>query len=185
MRSTSMPRRLLSLAAALLFLPSLQGCTLVGGPGAPAPEASGASPAWTQTGVASWYGEPFHGRTTASGEIYDMEALTCAHPSLPFGTVLLVENLVNGRSIRLRVNDRGPFKKGRILDVSRRAAQELGMIGPGTTRVRITVVEAGRWPDLRISRASPRPPSVHGRPHRLPPRSPRSYDVDQVRQPFR
>ena len=103
------------------------------------------SPAvWTETGVASWYGEPFHGRNTASGEKYDMNDLTCAHPTLAFGTRLRVENLDNGRSITVRVNDRGPFKKERILDVSRKAAQELGMIGPGTARVRISVVESGQ-----------------------------------------
>lgn len=136
---------LLFLPAALLF----QGCTLVGGSSAsspsPVPEAPEASPsAWTQTGVASWYGEDFHGRATASGEPYDMNDLTCAHPTLPFGTRLRVENLDNGRSVIVRVNDRGPFAKNRILDLSRAAASELGMIGPGTARVRVTVEEAGR-----------------------------------------
>ena len=121
---------------------SLQACTLVGGPsGPPSPAAPGASPAaWTQTGVASWYGEPFHGRTTASGETYDMNDLTCAHRTLPFGTRLHVRNLENGRTVVVRVNDRGPFVKDRIVDLSRRAARELGMIGPGTARVRITVI---------------------------------------------
>jgi rare lipoprotein A len=95
---------------------------------------------WTQEGVASWYGEPFHGRTTASGETYDMEAATAAHPTLPFGTRVRVENLDNGRAFTVRINDRGPFAKERILDVSRRAARELGMLGPGTARVRITVI---------------------------------------------
>jgi rare lipoprotein A len=69
-----------------------------------------------------------------------MNDLTCAHPSLPFGTRLRVQNLDNGRSATVRINDRGPFAKGRILDVSRRAAEELGMIRPGTARVRITVL---------------------------------------------
>jgi rare lipoprotein A len=98
---------------------------------------------WSETGVASWYGNPFHGRTTASGERYDMEELTCAHKTLPFGTRIRVENLDNGRAIILRVNDRGPFVKGRIVDVSRKAARELGMLGPGTARIRITVVGSG------------------------------------------
>ena len=90
--------------------------------------------------MASWYGNPFHGRATASGEIYDMEAMTAAHPTLPFGTRLRVENLENGRSVTVTINDRGPFVKDRILDVSRKAARELGMLGPGTARVRITVL---------------------------------------------
>jgi rare lipoprotein A len=91
--------------------------------------------------MASWYGHPYHGRATASGEVYDMEAPTGAHPTLPFGTRLRVENLDNGRSTTLTVNDRGPFAKERILDVSRRVAEELGMLGPGTARVRITILE--------------------------------------------
>ena len=98
---------------------------------------------WTQTGVASWYGHPFHGRRTASGEVYDMDELTAAHQTLPFGTVIDVDNLDNGRSVRLRVTDRGPFAKNRILDVSRAGARALEMIGPGTARIRITIVAAG------------------------------------------
>lgn len=90
--------------------------------------------------MASWYGNPFHGRATASGETYDMEAMTAAHPTLPFGTRVRVENLDNGRSATVTINDRGPFVKDRILDVSRKAARELGMLGPGTARVRITVL---------------------------------------------
>jgi rare lipoprotein A (peptidoglycan hydrolase) len=96
---------------------------------------------WSQSGVASWYGEPFHGRRTASGETYDMRELTAAHPSLPFGTRVRVRNLDNGRDVEVRINDRGPFVKQRIIDVSRRAAETLGMIGPGTARVRITVIQ--------------------------------------------
>jgi rare lipoprotein A len=92
-------------------------------------------------GEASWYGHPFHGRTTASGEVYDMEAMTAAHQTLPFGTVLQVDNLDNGLSTTVRINDRGPFARGRILDLSRRAAREIDMIGPGTAQVRITVLE--------------------------------------------
>jgi rare lipoprotein A len=95
---------------------------------------------WSQTGVASWYGEPFHGRRTASGETYDMRQLTAAHPSLPFGTHVRVHNLDTGRDVDVRINDRGPFAKQRIIDVSRRAAEQIGMIGPGTARVRITVI---------------------------------------------
>lgn len=98
---------------------------------------------WTQTGVSSWYGDPFHGRRTASGEVYDMDKMTAAHQSLPFGTVILVNNRDNDRSVELTVNDRGPFAKDRILDVSRAGARALGMIGPGTARVRITILKAG------------------------------------------
>ncbi len=90
--------------------------------------------------MASWYGNPYHGRTTASGETYDMEAMTAAHPSLPFGSRIRVENLDTGRSVTVTINDRGPFVKDRILDVSRKAARELGMLGPGTARVRITLL---------------------------------------------
>jgi rare lipoprotein A len=92
--------------------------------------------------VASWYGDPYHGRPTSSGEIYDQEALTGAHRTLPFGTRLRVENLDNGRFTELTVNDRGPFTEVRILDVSRRCARELELLGPGTARVRLTVLEA-------------------------------------------
>lgn len=98
---------------------------------------------WTETGVASWYGEPFHGRPTASGAVYDMDGPTAAHRTLPFGTVVKVENRDNGRTVELTINDRGPFAKGRILDVSRAGARALGMIGPGTARVRITVLRPG------------------------------------------
>lgn len=94
-----------------------------------------------ERGVASWYGPKFHGRTTANGERYDMNGLTAAHPSLPFGTELLVRNLDNGRTCRVRVNDRGPFVGGRILDLSYGAARELDMIGPGTARVELVLLE--------------------------------------------
>ena len=97
---------------------------------------------WTQTGIASWYGEPFHGQPTASGVIYDMNGMTAAHQTIPLGTRIRVDNLENGRTVDLDVNDRGPFVGGRILDVSRAAALDLGMMRAGTARVRITVIEA-------------------------------------------
>ncbi|HVS02127.1 MAG TPA: septal ring lytic transglycosylase RlpA family protein [Thermoanaerobaculia bacterium] len=97
-------------------------------------------PGWSDRGVASWYGMPFHGRMTANGETYDMYVLTAAHRTLPFGTLLRVRNLDNGRQVRVRVNDRGPFVKGRILDLSYAAAQELDMVRHGTARVRIEVL---------------------------------------------
>jgi rare lipoprotein A len=93
-----------------------------------------------QTGYASWYGKAHQGRLTTSGEIYDMYKLTAAHPALPMGTRLHVTNLKNGRSVSVRVNDRGPFVDGRILDLSYAAARKLGVIGDGVVLVRIRVV---------------------------------------------
>ncbi len=98
------------------------------------------SPGWTQTGWASWYGPGFNGKQTASGEVYDMEAMTAAHRSLPFQTLVRVENLDNGAATEVRINDRGPFVRGRIIDLSRAAARRVEMLGSGTARVRITVV---------------------------------------------
>lgn len=97
-------------------------------------------PGWSETGVASWYGLPYHGRRTASGEIYDMRDLTAAHPRLPFGTRVRVHNLDNDKRVDVRINDRGPFAKQRIIDLSRRAAESIEMVGPGTAKVRITVI---------------------------------------------
>jgi rare lipoprotein A len=90
-----------------------------------------------QFGVASWYGSGFHGQPTASGEIYNQNALTAAHPTLPLGTRVEVTNLANGKSVQVRINDRGPFVRGRKIDLSRGAARKLGMINPGVSRVRI------------------------------------------------
>lgn len=94
----------------------------------------------TEDGVASWYGHPYHGRATTSGEIYDMEKRTAAHRTLAFGVRVRVENLSNGREVEVRINDRGPFVADRIVDLSRAAAEQLQMIGPGTARVRLRVV---------------------------------------------
>ncbi|WP_143308717.1 septal ring lytic transglycosylase RlpA family protein [Chitinophaga vietnamensis] len=92
----------------------------------------------TQTGKASFYGDSFDGKKTASGEIFHQNSMTAAHPSLPFGTKIRVTNIANGRSVKLKVNDRGPFTKGRIIDVSRKAAGKLGMISTGTATVEVT-----------------------------------------------
>ncbi len=94
-------------------------------------------PFYDETGVASWYGRDFHGKATANGERYDMDTLTAAHRTLPMPTIVRVTNLENGRSLRLRVNDRGPYARGRIIDVSRRAATLLGFVDKGTARVRV------------------------------------------------
>ncbi|WP_367181171.1 septal ring lytic transglycosylase RlpA family protein [uncultured Ramlibacter sp.] len=92
-------------------------------------------------GIASWYGPRFHGRRTASGERFDMHALTAAHPSLPFGTVVRVRSLVNGREVEVRINDRGPHIKQRVIDLSRAAAKSLGLLdsGAGTKPVLISL----------------------------------------------
>lgn len=98
-------------------------------------------PGWTEVGIASWYGHPYHGRQAANGEIYDMEKLTAAHRTLPFGTWVAVENLSNRKKVTVRINDRGPFVDGRVIDLSRAAARMIDMIGPGTVKVRLTVTE--------------------------------------------
>ena len=96
--------------------------------------------AYDVVGIASWYGGRFHGRQTASGEVYNKHAYTAAHRTLPFGTRVRVINLENGRSVVLTVNDRGPFVRGRIIDVSQRAARALGFMRRGIVRVRVTAV---------------------------------------------
>ncbi|HEX9702377.1 MAG TPA: septal ring lytic transglycosylase RlpA family protein, partial [Rhodospirillales bacterium] len=95
---------------------------------------------YDETGVASWYGAQFHGRNTANGEVYDMNTLTAAHRTLPLPSFVRVTNLENGRSLILRVNDRGPFARGRIIDISRRGAQLLGFHDNGTARVRVQIM---------------------------------------------
>ena len=99
----------------------------------PIPDAKG----FSEEGLASWYGRKFHGRRTSNGEIYDMYAMTAAHKTLPLGTWVRVRRLDTGKQIDVRVNDRGPFVRGRIIDLSYTAAKELEMIGPGTARVEI------------------------------------------------
>jgi peptidoglycan lytic transglycosylase len=101
----------------------------------------------TETGLASWYGHPYHGRTAANGELYDMEKLTAAHRTLPFGTQVRVTNLSNDRAVEVRIIDRGPFIDGRIIDVSHAAAEAIGMIGAGIAQVRLDVLAI---PDLAV-----------------------------------
>jgi len=95
---------------------------------------------YDKTGIASWYGSKFHGRKTANGEIYNMNEVSAAHKTLPLPTLARVTNLENGRSLKLRINDRGPYAHGRIIDLSRRASQLLGFQKQGTARVRVTVL---------------------------------------------
>jgi rare lipoprotein A len=102
-----------------------------------------------QTGRASWYGKKFHGRKTANGETYDMYAMTAAHKTLPLGTWVRVDNLSNQKSAIVRVNDRGPFVTGRIIDLSYTAAEKLGVVGPGTAPVKVTALgRASQDPNL-------------------------------------
>jgi len=93
-----------------------------------------------ERGIASWYGEDFHGLVTANGETYDMEALTGAHRTLPLGTVVRVTNVVNGEHVRVRINDRGPYANGRILDLSFAAARQLDMVEHGVSAVQLEVI---------------------------------------------
>lgn len=153
---------LLGLAQTLtivLWVAFLLGC---GGKKAPAPSSATAPTArpytvlgqtyhpltsaegYTEEGIASWYGPQFHAKRTASGEIYNMYDLTAAHRILPMHTKIRVTNLKNNKSVTLRVNDRGPFAKNRVVDLSYAAAKELGVVRPGTARVRVEAI--GRWP---------------------------------------
>jgi rare lipoprotein A len=130
--------------AALLLLTAISGChrkhVAVQLP-AGAPE-TGTLTADERTGIASWYGDPYHGRRTSNGEIYNKYAMTAAHRTLPFDTVLKVNNLENGKAVDVRINDRGPFVKDRIIDLSYAAAKEIEMIGPGSARVRLDMIHA-------------------------------------------
>lgn len=113
-------------------------------PGAPVPSPSGIPPAvpgqFVEEGIASWYGVPFNGHRTSDGEVYDMYGFTAAHRTLPFGSIVQVTDLANGRHVDVRINDRGPFVRNRIIDLSYSAAKALGMVGPGTAPVRLEVV---------------------------------------------
>lgn len=134
---------LVAFAALALGLPvgSAQADRQVATPGvAEITSAIGRGIVMAQEGVVSWYGAQFHNRKTASGERFDSGALTMAHPSLPFGTVARVTNLRNGRSVVVRVNDRGPFIGRRIADLSEAAATEIGMLRKGLAKVRIEVL---------------------------------------------
>ena len=105
-----------------------------------------------ETGVASWYGGEFHGQLTANGEIFDTFRISAAHQTLPFGTVVRVVNTENGLSVDVRINDRGPFAKDRIIDLSFAAAQKIEMIGPGTAEVELHLLHAPDEPEDRYRR---------------------------------
>jgi rare lipoprotein A len=139
----------------LIFFSAIAGCSV---PASPRPAREPSPPPYKvagkwyqpqshahgfqQKGIASWYGKKFHGRKTSNGEVYNMYGISAAHKTLPFNTVVRVHNLDNGKRIDVRINDRGPFVRGRIIDLSYGAAQELGLVGPGTARVKIVALGA-------------------------------------------
>jgi rare lipoprotein A len=142
LRSAQMDRRrALEIAAAALLAGMASSCAKKKHPvlRAAAPLPAIAS---TEVGIASWYGHPYHGRAAASGEIYDMEKMTAAHRTLPFGTWVRVTNLTNRKTVEVRITDRGPFIDGRIIDLSHAAAGAIDMVGPGTAQVRVDVIAA-------------------------------------------
>jgi rare lipoprotein A len=111
----------------------------------------------TDAGIASWYGEPFHGRRTANGEVYDMNSMTAAHKTMPLPSYAVVRNRRNGKEIVVRVNDRGPFKDGRVIDLSRAAARKLGFTGLADVEVRRLThadIRTGAWKQSRQTLAS-------------------------------
>jgi rare lipoprotein A len=122
------------LALALLVVGFTMSCS---GPDRSLPPESPPATFYTEQGVASWYGEEFHEKPTATGEVYDMYAMTAAHKTLPLGTWVVVTDLETNRSVRVRINDRGPFVKDRIIDLSYGAADRLGMVEKGTTEVEV------------------------------------------------
>ena len=119
---------------------ALAGASLAALSACASPSPTSGRPA-REVGIASYYAEAHHGRRTASGERYDMQALTAAHPTLPFGSRVRVTNLDNGRSVVVRINDRGPYVEKRVIDLSYAAARELRFIARGTARVRLEVLD--------------------------------------------
>jgi rare lipoprotein A len=133
-------RAVTSALALSLVIFVLSGCAKkhrVTAASAPAPQIHS-----EETGLASWYGHPYHGRAASNGEIYDMEKLTAAHRTLPFGTWVHVTNLANSKSVDVRIIDRGPFVNGRVIDLSHAAAQAIDLIGPGVAEVRLDILSA-------------------------------------------
>jgi rare lipoprotein A len=130
------PARLVPVLATLTALAAL----LVAVPTGQGPAFPDTVPEWIQQGPVSWYGPGFHGRRTANGEIFDTHELTMAHRSLEFGSQVRVTNLENGRSVVVRVNDRGPYVRGRVADLSHAAANELGFVDDGVVKARIELL---------------------------------------------
>lgn len=113
------------------------------------------SKGYKQKGMASWYGEPFHGRKTASGEVYDMNQISAAHKTLPLHTWVEVKNLENNKKMVLRINDRGPFIDGRIIDLSRKAAEEMGMLRAGIAKVSVRAISEKKARQLAAREKNP------------------------------
>ncbi len=128
------------LAAVLVLAAGLAVVGACGHGGGGEPALASVEEGWTQKGEASWYGNPYHGRRTASGEIYDMDERTAAHRTLPFGTLVRVTRRDTGASVTVRITDRGPFVKGRIIDLSRAAARQIGLDVDGVAPVKLEVV---------------------------------------------
>ncbi|HWK43923.1 MAG TPA: septal ring lytic transglycosylase RlpA family protein [Stellaceae bacterium] len=128
---------------------------------------------YDETGIASWYGEAFHAKTTANGEVFDLNALTAAHRTLPLPSIVQVTNLDNGRVVELRVNDRGPFASNRIIDISRRGAQLLGFEQTGTAKVRVRILTSESIQAASLAK-------LNGSPDQLPVETPRAAPRDQV-----
>jgi rare lipoprotein A len=133
-RRTLGPTRILAAVALISLLVS--GCSMH------SRRAAAGRPGFEERGLASWYGPGFHGKQTSNGEVFDMNGLTAAHKQLPFDTIVEVRNRENGRTVRVRINDRGPFVRGRIIDLSRGAAEALGLLTTGVAEVSLRVVSA-------------------------------------------
>jgi rare lipoprotein A len=136
---TSLPMVVIGLGAVLY-----QGCTTAS---RPIDRFPGYPIGFVERGMASWYGPGFHGNKTANGERYDMYKLTAAHRTLPLGSVAVVHSLTSGRHVTVRINDRGPFARGRVLDLSLAGAQALGMVGNGSDQVELRVVDYNSRPE--------------------------------------
>ncbi|ODT45921.1 MAG: hypothetical protein ABS70_02010 [Nitrospira sp. SCN 59-13] len=149
-KRTDTSRLLLSLCILVLII-SVNGCS---GWTPARPSYPGYPLGFVERGSASWYGPGFHGNRTANGEVYDMHKLTAAHRTLPLGSVAVVRSLTTGRQVTVRINDRGPFARGRILDLSLAGAQAVGMVGRGTDDIELRVIsyegKAGELGVLRV-----------------------------------
>ncbi|MEP6961903.1 MAG: septal ring lytic transglycosylase RlpA family protein [Acidobacteriota bacterium] len=163
--------RMQTLAMVCVFALAMGACGKRKSTRAPVTPVKPAKIGATETGEASWYGIPYHGRRGSSGEIFDMEKLTAAHRTLPFQTWVEVTNLANGKQVDVRITDRGPFVDGRIIDLSLAAAREIDMVRSGVARVRLRVIESPRitsqldpakpepTPNILPPAAGPAPPS--------------------------
>lgn len=149
--------RRFALLAAVIVAVLASGCASSRTPSTTVPPPADG---WRERGDASWYGEPYHGRPTASGEVYDMHGFTAAHRTLAFGTWVRVTRRDDGRSVDVRVNDRGPFVSGRVIDLSWAAARRIGLDVDGVTAVTVEAVDRPRTPDRASSSPTPQAPAA-------------------------